>query len=97
MAYKTARGGPYPNNRGEFCGNHLPGTKLIPLSNESPEETEARLQEYLARMDFGKPSSCKAGTPEQMAAEGWVGLYLKEDRKLSSFETPVETNELTAN
>jgi hypothetical protein len=46
-------------------------------------------------MRFGKPSNCQAGTSKEMAAQGWVGLYFKEDQPLYSWETPVETDELT--
>jgi len=93
MAHTIDGKGPYPDKAGEFCGNHLPGSPAIRRFHESPADRHQR--EYLARMRFGKPSSCAAGTSEEMAAQGWVGLYLKEDSKLLSWETPVETNQLT--
>ncbi len=92
MAYKTEDGGPYPNLAGEFCGNHDPTT--IPQSYETEQDRKDE-QARLNRMRFGKPSHCKAGTSEELAARGVVGLYLKEDRELLYFETPVDTNELT--
>ena len=96
MAYETKRGGPYPNLAGEFCGNHSVGSKpLFDWHNPDPEEAVKRQEDYLARMRFGKPSCCQAGTSEEMARRGYVGLYLKEDRPLRVGETPVETDELT--
>jgi hypothetical protein len=35
------------------------------------------------------------GTSDEMAAKGWVGLYLKEDHALLPGDTPVETDALT--
>ena len=95
MAHIIHGVGPYPDKAGEFCGNHLPGRGLFYSFWESRESQERDQKSHLARMRFGKPSSCKAGTSEEMAANGWVGLYLKEDRKLLSWETPFETDALT--
>ncbi len=77
MACMTKDGkGPYPNKAGEYCGNHLPGEKM----NFNPRDPDGiHHQEYLAKMRFGKPHSCKTGTSEEMEAKGYVGLYLKED------------------
>lgn len=75
-------GGPYPNKAGEYCGNYY--------LHQSSEETE-RLKAYLARMRFGRPRPCQAGTMEEMEKDGYVGLYLKEDRELMSWEKECPT------
>ncbi len=90
--------GPYPDKAGEFCGNHNLKSMDYPapcVTGESPTMAERRRREYLAQMRFGKPSRTTIKTSEEMAADGWVGLYLKEDGKLYSWESPVETDELT--
>ncbi len=33
-------------------------------------------------MRWGRPRPCKAGTTEEMEAQGFVGLYLKEDQPI---------------
>ena len=97
MAHLVGTKGPYPDKAGEFCGNHHPDFEATPLLSlhETPRQAQQRQFMYLLGMQFGKPSNCKAGTSEEMAARGYVGLYLKEDRKLLSWETSIETNELT--
>lgn len=95
MAYTVHGKGPYPNKAGEFCGNHQPGSDLPSGPYDTPESTEAREAERLAGKRFGKPSNCEHGSSAEMAKEGWVGLYLKEDRALLYFEVPVETDALT--
>lgn len=95
MSHMTDSRGPYPDKAGEFCGNHMPGSSPCPVQGESRPDAAERQKEYLAWMRFGKPSNYNAGTSKEMAAAGWVGLYLKEDRKLFDWETPVETDELT--
>jgi hypothetical protein len=89
MAYMTKDGGgPYPNKAGEFCGNHLPNSKM----NFYPRDPEGiHNKEYWAKMRFGRPHSCKAGTTEEMEARGYVGLYLKEDTPLFDWEVEVPT------
>ncbi len=97
MAHSIKGKGLYPDKAGEFCGNHSPES-LPPCSfNETAEEAARRQREYLAKMRFGRPSNCDAGTSKEMAALGYVGLYLREDQKLLSSETRVETDELTEN
>ena len=95
MAHLVGTKGPYPDKAGEFCGNHSPGSLPIRSFFETAEEAAPRQREYLARMRFGRPSNCDAGTTEEMVARGYVGLYLKEDCELLSWETPTETDELT--
>ncbi len=98
MAYMIDGKGPYPNKAGEFCGNHHPGLDTYPSVSlqETPAEAQRRHQERLARMRFGKPSSCGMGTSEEMAAKGYVGLYLKEDSDfIRTSQVQIETDELT--
>lgn len=42
-------------------------------------------------MRFGRPRPCKAGTTEEMEAQGYVGLYLRETRPLMHFEVECPT------
>ncbi len=95
MAHSIKGKGLYPDKAGDFCGNHAPGGGLVISFHETVKEAERHHREYFARMRFGKPSSCSAGTSEEMVALGYIGLYLKEDRKLLHFETPIETDKLT--
>ena len=92
MAYMTKDGkGPYPNRAGEHCGNHLVGSRAYAADGESPEQA-AKIQDcWLATMRFGLPRKCKAGTSEEIVANGWVGLYLKEDSKLLPGEVEIPT------
>lgn len=56
MAYMTHNGkGPYPNKRGEYCGNYLP---------------TANREQYLQKMRFGRPRPCESGTTKEMEARG---------------------------
>ncbi len=93
MAWMTKDGkGPYPCDAGEYCGNHLPGGKACARFNQTHEEPQYNQDQWLARMRFGRPHSCKEGTSAEMSAKGWVGLYLKEsDGPLVSGATHVET------
>lgn len=94
MAYMNkgvVPGGPYPNKAGEYCGNHLVGSTPTCRFDESPQEAATHQREYLGRMRFGRPHSCEVGTSAEMAARGYVGLYLKEDRSLMSWEVECET------
>lgn len=100
MAYMSkgvVPGGPYPNKAGEYCGNHCVGSEPLCTLHETPQEAAVHQRECLAKMRFGRPHSCKAGTSAEMEAQGYVGLYLKEDQKLMSWEeecpTPPELRE----
>lgn len=42
-------------------------------------------------MRAGRPRPCKAGTTAELQAQGVVGLYLKEDRKLMEWEEECPT------
>lgn len=91
MAYKTKDGkGPYPNMAGEYCGNYFPGAPPAWCHDETREQAAEKERQYLARMRFGLPRGCMAGTTEQMKAEGWVGLYLKEDSDSGSMDGDVD-------
>lgn len=83
MAWKDKRNGkgPFPMHAGEYCGNFHPSTEPRPHLHETPPEEAAKSQAaLLSKMRFGKPRPCPAGTSDEMAAQGYVGLYLKEDR-----------------
>jgi hypothetical protein len=95
MAHTSDGNGPFPDKAGEFCGNHLNGRPAILVDGTSREDGERQLRVHLSMMRFGKPASTPAGTSEEMAELGYVGLYLKEDRKLYSWETAIETDVLT--
>ena len=82
--------GPYPNKKGEYCGNHYPGSPPVRAYDESLQHAEEREKRNLARMRFGRPHGCKAGTIEEMEAKGWVGLYLKKDSKSGKMDGDVE-------
>ena len=91
MAYMTKDGkGPYPNKAGEYCGNHLVGSKPWVSYDEMPQQAAENQERYLARMRFGKPRGCNAGTSEEMEARGHVGLYLKEDSTSGRLNGDVE-------
>jgi len=82
MAYMTADGqGPCPNKAGEYCGNHNPQYEPICCFHETPGQARQNERAWLSDKRFGKPHSCEAGTSEEMAAKGYVGLYLIEDCK----------------
>lgn len=95
MAYRTKAGTLCPNLAGEFCGNHMPESWPVAMFGETPQEAEAHQRRYLAQMLSGKPSTCPAGTSEEMAAKGYVGLYLKNDVPIPPDGILVETDELT--
>ena len=102
MAYKKKDGsGPYPNKAGEYCGNHQKGSPALRMTNETSEDAERRQDAWLARMRFGRPRPCHAGTTEDMEAMGYVGLYLLNDSPTSfaddvEIETPDELKEPAA-
>lgn len=92
MAYITKTGGPYPNKKDEFCGNHRPNEDA---DWRDPDwrnfEIEGRKQP--TRVRFGRPHPCAAGTTEELEEQGFVGLYLQNDHPLMDGETEVETPE----
>lgn len=98
MAYMRGDEGPYPNKAGEYCGNHFLKSLPLRLNNESWAEAMRNQKAYLSKMRFGRPHPCEAGTTKEMAARGYVGLYLKQDRPLRPGEgteipTPPELQE----
>lgn len=94
MAHTSEGKGPYHDRAGEFCGNWRLNSPAMRCGGESQRDAERHLRKYLARVRFGKPSPCALASSEEMAAMGWVGLYLKEDRNLFDWETAVDTDEL---
>ena len=83
MAYMTRDGeGPYPNKAGEYCRSHLAGSAPVLRFGQRQREEEEEQDRYLARMQFGRPRACKAGTSKEMKERGYVGLYLKNDSGL---------------
>ena len=89
MAHMIREQGPFPDKAGEFCGNYQPGSASAQGVYETPAEAKKREDEWLSRMRFGRPRPCK--TTSVTAENGWVGLYLKEDRPLFDWETPCPT------
>ena len=87
--------GIYPDKRGEFCGNHMPGSEAVPMKGQTLGEARRWYAVWLALMYYGKPATDPRKTSEEMAALGYVGLYLRADQKLEPWQTPVETDELT--
>ena len=91
MAHMIGGKGPYPDKAGEYCGNHLLGGFALALIGQTHEDAERDQAAYLSQMRFGRPRPCKAGTTEEMEAQGMVGLYLKASRHLYSNEIQVPT------
>ena len=96
MAYKTKIGedwkGPFPNKAGEFCGNaSLEG---LVLASDKKTVLSTRIRGKVDNLRIGKPSSCPAGTSEEMAARGNVGLYAIRDEPLEDGAVAVDTDEL---
>lgn len=80
MAYMRKNGkGPYPCHAGEYCGNYLKGSQAYVRDDQTHENAQYIQKEWLARMRFGRPHSCGGFTVAEKIAQGWVGLYLKED------------------
>ena len=80
--------GPYPNRRGEFCGNHYLSDEPVHIIDE-----QAYYVEWLSKMRFGRPRPCNTGTTKELQQQGFVGLYLKADEPLLSNEIEVPTPE----
>ena len=93
MAHMIDGKGPYPDKAGEYCGNYHVDNPFSPpcLLHETPAQAAKREKEWLSRMRFGRPRATSEYSAEQLEADGLVGLYLKEDRPLMSFETPCDT------
>lgn len=72
--------GPYPNKVGEFCGN------------EHPDESSFRGHDKGFRI--GLPSSCEAGTSEEMELWGFAGIYMDADKTLAPGDIAVDTDML---
>jgi hypothetical protein len=76
--------GPYPHHAGDYCGNYHPDSQSF--ASKSVDKA------WLAKMRFGLPRPCAAGSTEEMKAQGLVGLYLREDEKrLFDWEREIPT------
>ncbi len=64
--------GPYPYHKGEYCGNNDLQDRFC-----QGQDLESH-NRWLARMRFGLPRPCAAGSTEQLKSLGYVGLYLKD-------------------
>lgn len=91
MAHMSDTGGPYPDKAGEYCGNHKPGSPVPRMFDESPADAAKHQREWLAKMCFGRPRPSDTYTTKQLEAMEMVGLYLKEDQSLFSWESPCPT------
>jgi hypothetical protein len=73
--------GPYPNKAGEFCGNDE--RKNLRVTADGTIEAVAGAEyggwHSAKSRRIGRPSNCKMGTSEEMAAQGFVGIYLTAD------------------
>lgn len=91
MAYMSkgaCPGGPYPNLAGEYCGNHCKGSRALAMFNETQQQADTAQRARLAKMRFGRPRPTSTYTTAELESMGMVGLYLKEDCKLFSWEEP---------
>ena len=97
MAYirieNGAEEGPYPNKKGEFCGNYHPNSEPYANIIETTEQAHTRQAAWLSKMRFGRPRPCEAGTTEELEQQGYVGLYLKKDESLGADGIEVPTPE----
>lgn len=99
MAYLYDGKGPYPNKKGEFCGNAQRTLLILAEDGITVEKCSGRTV-YGKRI--GKPSSCKihiadvtlAVTSNQMAKIGYVGLYLTKDQPHSPEDIEIDTDAL---
>jgi len=82
--------GPYPNKRGEFCGNHFPNSGPTICADA---QAHMHYADWLSKMRFGRPRPCEAGTTEELEQQGMVGLYLKCDAPSYKGEIDVPTPE----
>ncbi len=93
MAHMIDGEGPYPDKAGEYCGNHYINSPFppLPMSNETSAQAAKHKRVWLLKMRFGRPRATIAYSMEQLETDGLVGLYLKEDQPLLSFETRCDT------
>jgi hypothetical protein len=84
MAYMSGQRGPLPHLKGEFYANwhpELPVVAQFEHEEVTPDWTKVRR---------GRPRPAGGRDSAQMAAEGWVGLYLIRDLPLSPHAVAVE-------
>jgi hypothetical protein len=85
MAYKLGTSGVRPSRAGEFYANWNPD--LPPVTQRDSEETAPDWNKVRA----GRPRPAGSKTSAQMAADGWIGLYLRHDLTI-----PAEAIEVSA-
>lgn len=82
--------GPIPNKKGEWCGNRHPskccGAAAWPtgLSDHEDDRSPESESDQENRFYHGRPGRCPAGTSEELSKQGYIGLYLNEDRPIVS-------------
>lgn len=87
--------GPYPSSVGDFCGNTLKSSLTIAKDGVTILERASLSRfgfETTTGLRIGRPSNCPAGTSEEMLANGYVGLYLTEEKTLGPHEVAVDTD-----
>lgn len=99
MAYRLP-GNDYdlPYHAGEFCGNNNPAAdkKCEPPDHDILRSLPRREDDH--NHCHGVPRSCSLGTSEELAAAGYVGVYLVQDSRTAPNEaklvpTPTELME----
>lgn len=94
--YKGGYRGPYPSRVGDFCGNgerrmmEIADDGITIIKRSGPPLSGCDV----GRFRIGRPSDCKAGTSDEMATQGFVGVYLAAEREPLSSEIEVDTDEL---
>lgn len=78
----------FPNKKDEYCGNHHPGSKIEQMFFDMFSEYRHVRGDWKVfgytlpsrnHYRFGRPHDCPAGSSADMAAQGYVGLYLLHD------------------
>ncbi len=75
MAYMLSGRGPLPHLTGECVGNYNPS--LPPGPFNSQKECEQSQPDW-RRMRAGRPCPTPTLSSEQLAEQGWVGVYLTQ-------------------
>ena len=92
MAHMINSKGPYPDKKDEYCGNYRVNSECPWCHlDETPARAAERNRKWLFKMRFGRPRATDTYSTEQLEIKGIVGLYLKEDQPLLSFETRCDT------
>jgi len=88
MAYTVGNRGPLPNLVGELVGNYNP--QLPPGPFNSQKEYEQSLPDW-SRMRAGRPCPTPSATSEELALQGWIGVYLTSPVTLPAGAVAVPT------